>query len=117
MLLEAMSDDDVEAIYDDIGDMEEAFEDAGIVIPVEELYDALELREFFEGSGFTGVLGFVCTPVPEVSECGKYIEDLSWNHYARFPVYGKDIDEFKERAIEKVSVYRKKKIGKQGGGV
>lgn len=117
MLLEAMSEDDAEVIYDEIGDIEEAFEEAGIVIPVDEFYDAWELREFFEESGFAGFLGFACTPVPEMSECGKYIEDLSWGYYARFPVYGKDIDEFREKSIEKVAAYRKKKLGEKGGGV
>lgn len=111
MLLEAMSIVDAEVIYDEIGDVEEVFEDAGIVMPVEELYDAWELREFFEEEGVSGFFGFACTPVLEMSECGKYIEDLSWGYYARFPVYGKDIDEFKKKSIEKVAAYRKKKIG------
>lgn len=106
MLLEAMSEDDAEVIYDDVDNVQEALEDAGIVIPVEDIYDAWELREFFEESGFTGFFGFACTPVPEID---------AWNYYARLPVYGKDIDEFKERAIEKVAAYRKKEIGKQGG--
>lgn len=101
MLLEAMSEDDAEVIYDEIGDIEEAFEEAGIVIPVDEFYDVWELREFFEESGLTGVYGFACTAVPKMD---------SWGCYARLPVYGKDIDEFKEKAIEKVAAYRKKKL-------
>lgn len=115
MLLEAMSDDDAEIICDELGELEEVFEEAGIEVPVDELYDALEIREFFKGSGFTGVFGFACTPVPEISECGKHIEHLSWSYYVRFPIYGKDIGEFKEKAMKEVAAYRKKKLGEKGG--
>lgn len=117
MLLEAISVEDAKVIYDDLHDYAEVFAEAGTAIPVEDLFDSWELRDFLEVSGITGVFGFVCTPVIEVSECGSYTDNLSWGYYAEFPVYGKDIDEFKERAIEKVAAYRKKKIGKQGGGV
>lgn len=115
MLLEAISEDDAEIICDEFDELEEVFAKAGISIPIDEIYDGTELREFFEGRGITGVFGFVCTPVPQMSECGKYIEDLSWSYYARLPVYGRGIDEFKKKAMEEVAAYRKEKIGNQGG--
>lgn len=110
MLLEALSTEDAEFIYDDIVDVAAVFTDAGIAIPVDELCDGWDVREFFEEEGVSGFFGFACTPVIEVSECGKHIDDLSWNYYARFPVYGKDISGFKEKSIEKVAAYRKKRL-------
>lgn len=117
MLLEAISTDDAEIICSDIHDFAEAFVEACIAIPVEDLWDGWDVREYFADSGIGGFLGLACTPAIEVSECGSYTDNLSWGCYVRFPVYGKDIDELKEKAIGKVADYRKKKNGKQGGGV
>lgn len=110
MLLEAISVDDAEVICDNLDDLGVALSEAGLVIPEDEFFDNWELREIFEESGFTGVLGFACTPVPQMSRCGKHIEDLSWGYYARLPVYGKDIGELKKKAMEEVAAYRKEKI-------
>lgn len=115
MLLEAISEEDAEVVCDDIGGITAAFAESGIELPVYELLDGWDVREFFEEEGVSGFFGFACTPVPEMSRCGKYIEDLSWGHYVRIPIYGKDIDEFKEKAIEEVAVYRKKKAWQPRG--
>lgn len=117
MLLDALSMGDAEVIYDNLDELAGALAEDGVAIPVDEFCDSWEVREFFEERGVTGVFGFVCTPVPEMSRCGKYIGDLSWGYYARFPVYGKDIGELKEKAIEKVAAYRKKKISEQEGAL
>ena len=75
-----------------------------------EIYDGVELVEYLLEVGAQGLFAYASTPVPQMSECGEYIEALSWGYYANLPIYGRTLEELKSAAYEKVMEYRKRKM-------
>ena len=110
MVVEALCIEDAETLLEDF---QSVLPEVGVdEDTLMEIYDEEELIEHLLEVGAKGLFAYASTPVPQMSECGGYIEALSWGCYANLPIYGRTLKELKSTAYEKVIEYRQRKMRK-----